>query len=71
MKKEPLNIPSGMQDGMKPGMLTTTPSEVNQCDGCRVGAPLTERGNHHMPDGGYMGCTKDRYDSPIALGHPQ
>lgn len=34
---------------------------MNQCDGCRVSAPLTERGNHAMPDGGFMGCTKERY----------
>jgi hypothetical protein len=38
-------------------------SETNQCDGCRTGAPVSERGNHLMPDGGYMGCTKDRYTS--------
>lgn len=35
--------------------------ELNQCDGCRANAPLTERGNHAMPAGGFMGCTKDRY----------
>lgn len=34
---------------------------VNQCDGCRVDAPLSPRGNHQMPDGGFMGCSKDRY----------
>lgn len=34
---------------------------VIQCDGCCIGAPMTERGNHAMPDGGFMGCTKDRY----------
>jgi hypothetical protein len=38
---------------------------VNQCDGCRVGAPLTDRRNHAMPDGGFMGCTKDRYAGPM------
>lgn len=36
-------------------------SDTNQCDGCRVKAPFSERGNHIMPDGGYMACTKDRY----------
>jgi len=35
---------------------------MNQCDGCRVGAPLTERGNHAMPDGGLMACTKAIYE---------
>lgn len=35
----------------------------NQCDGCRVGAPMSPYGGdiHHMPDGGFMACTKDRY----------
>jgi hypothetical protein len=36
-------------------------TDINQCDGCRVKAPLSERGNHIMPDGGYMACTKDLY----------
>jgi hypothetical protein len=45
-------------------------TERNQCDGCAVNAPLTERGNHKMPDGGFMGCTKSKYDSPVAIGHP-
>ena len=44
----------------------TPPTEVSQCDGCNVGAPLTHRGNHAMPDGGYMGCTQDRYATPPA-----
>jgi hypothetical protein len=37
---------------------------VNQCDGCRVSAPLTERGNHAMPDGGFMACSRDLYEVP-------
>jgi hypothetical protein len=36
-------------------------TDINQCDVCRVGAPISERGNHIMPDGGYMGCTRKRY----------
>jgi hypothetical protein len=36
-------------------------TDMNQCDGCRVGAPIAGRGNHIMPDVGFMGCTKDRY----------
>ena len=39
---------------------------INQCDGCRVNAPLTEQGNHAMPDGGFMGCTKGRYTPSLA-----
>lgn len=48
---------------------------INQCDGCRVGAPYTKTDRrlqerfgiefsplHQMPDGGYMGCTKGRYE---------
>lgn len=34
---------------------------INQCDGCQIDAPLSPRGNHQMPDGGFMGCTKDGY----------
>lgn len=37
------------------------PPERNQCDGCRVKAPLTMYGNHVYPDGSMMGCTKGRY----------
>jgi hypothetical protein len=44
---------------------------VNQCDGCRVGAPLSGMGNHVMPDGGFMGCTKDRYTAPQAECAPR
>jgi hypothetical protein len=48
---------------------------MNQCDGCRVGAPyfssthrlLAGSLNHQMPDGGFMGCTKHLYDSPVAM----
>jgi hypothetical protein len=38
---------------------------INQCDGCRRGLPLDERGNHYNPDGSYdlIGCTADRYSS--------
>lgn len=36
-------------------------TDINQCDGCRVGAPISGQGNHIMPDGGYMRCTKGRY----------
>jgi hypothetical protein len=36
------------------------PAWINQCDGCRVGAPLTARGNHRMPDGGLMGPDPER-----------
>lgn len=39
------------------------PDEMNQCDGCRVRAPLTDQGNHAMPDGGFMGCTAHLYGS--------
>lgn len=36
---------------------------IVQCDGCQVGAPMSPYGgdNHQMPDGGFMGCTRDRY----------
>jgi hypothetical protein len=34
---------------------------INQCDGCAINAPLTARGNHAMPDGGFMGCTKEQH----------
>lgn len=61
MKKDQLTLDIGILDGMKPDMTTQTWLEVNQCDGCRVRAPLTDLGHHKMPDGGYMGCTKDRY----------
>jgi hypothetical protein len=40
---------------------------MNQCDGCRVRAPLTDRGNHQMPDGGFMACTKDRYKPDLGF----
>ena len=40
---------------------------MNQCDGCNISAPLSVRGNHIMPDGGYMGCTKDRYGAPKVI----
>lgn len=40
---------------------------ANQCDGCGVNAPLTAMGHHAMPDGGFMGCTKDRYQVGPAL----
>jgi hypothetical protein len=40
---------------------TARTSDQNQCDGCAISAPLTVRGNHAMPDGGFMGCTRDRY----------
>lgn len=49
-------------------------AEVNQCDGCRVKAPLTERGIHRYSDGSLIGCTKDRYaasqpsQTSVALG---
>lgn len=39
----------------------------NQCDGCNVDAPLTERGNHAMPDGGVMACVKDRYEQASSV----
>lgn len=42
---------------------------INQCDGCRRGAPLSPNGKNHKlyPDhGGYpgevMGCTKHLYE---------
>lgn len=31
---------------------------INQCDGCHISAPMTYYGNHKMPDGGFMVCTK-------------
>jgi hypothetical protein len=37
---------------------------IVQCDGCQMGAPMSRHGNHHMPDGGFMGCTRDRYVEP-------
>jgi hypothetical protein len=48
-------------------LTTGSAPEINQCDGCRANAPLTEQyGNHVMPDGGFMACTKDRYAAPPA-----
>ena len=38
-------------------------TEINQCDGCRVGAPLTIYGHHAMPGGGFMACSKNLYGS--------
>jgi hypothetical protein len=38
---------------------------VNQCDGCRVRAPMNRPLMHTMPDGGFMVCTASRY-----LTHP-
>jgi len=40
---------------------------LNQCDGCRAGYPLTDRGNHKYPDGSFMSCTKYRYHEPGEL----
>lgn len=37
--------------------------EFNQCDGCRIKAPLTPMGNHRYPDGSLIGCTKKRYET--------
>lgn len=34
---------------------------LNQCDGCRVGASLNERGIHRYSDGSRIACTRDRY----------
>jgi len=37
----------------------------NQCDGCSVGDPINDDGNHvSAQNGPYMGCQKSRYDSP-------
>lgn len=38
---------------------------ANQCDGCRVRAPMNRPLMHTMPDGGFMACTASRY-----LTHP-
>lgn len=35
--------------------------EINQCDGCRAGAPLSEMGIHRYSDGSRIACTRDRY----------
>ncbi|MGE0350031.1 hypothetical protein [Hydrogenophaga sp.] len=35
--------------------------EANQCDGCAVGAPINEWGNHKYPDGSLIACSRDRY----------
>lgn len=35
---------------------------MNQCDGCRVKAPLTARGIHRYSDGSLIGCTRERYE---------
>lgn len=35
---------------------------LNQCDGCRIKAPLTPMGNHQYPDGSFIGCTKELYE---------
>lgn len=37
---------------------------INQCDGCRSDAPLTERGNHRYSDGSLIGCSKSLYVEP-------
>ena len=34
---------------------------INQCDGCRVAAPLNDWRHHVYPDGSLIACTKDRY----------
>ena|SRR5258706_15538492 len=38
-----------------------TAAEINQCDGCRVGAPLNAMGIHRYTDGSLIACTRDRY----------
>lgn len=37
--------------------------KTNQCDGCRRGLPINDKGVHYNPDGSYdhIVCTKDRY----------
>ena len=37
---------------------------ANQCDGCRAGMPLRD-GIHYRDDRPHIGCTADRYASPI------
>ncbi len=46
---------------MDTSLAAQAPAVINQCDGCQIKAPLTERGNHKYPDGSTSGCTKDRY----------
>jgi hypothetical protein len=48
----------------------TEMAATNQCDGCRLGLPV-ENGIHVVIGSGgytdyYMGCTKDRYATPVA-----
>lgn len=44
--------------------------EINQCDGCRRGLPVSERGIHRGPGSwDLIGCTAARYPSgPWKLG---
>lgn len=38
--------------------------EINQCDGCQRGLPLSEAGHHHGTEPwDIISCTADRYDS--------
>jgi hypothetical protein len=45
--------------------------DLNQCDGCKSGAPKNESGNHVIPyPSGAMGCTEDLYVSPMPITIP-
>lgn len=71
-KTEPQEVwPKRIKERIRYMLSKLQPQEAeptrNQCDGCAVGAPFTERGNHEMPDGGYMGCTASRYSEPKGL----
>jgi hypothetical protein len=44
---------------------------MNQCDGCQIRARNNAFGQHVMPNGGRLICTKERYPEPSDAERPK
>lgn len=68
---EVINIFHVCKPSSLPVATPSAPSELNQCDGCNLGLPLDDKGNH-LRDGAVFGihqsCTKFKYQASAPTG---